>query len=249
MLIIEKEKLKILLLRRKREIERPKYSGIAEMISGVSIIFTLCLSDVTKITIMSPMLFQIISWTIAIIVLVFGVFLFGKSVIKRYTIDNLFDEILDLDSDIEHPFDIVILKDSDKTGRYLLFRSRRWRCWLFPNYHCLDGPYDQEAEIIHVRECIKRDLGLSGIGEDIEVIYIGNKISNKYSVGDKVEKKYNFHFFWVKNFKMEDNGKRIFRFNGKKYQWKTLDKMYANKNIVKKNKDVLDYVRKFGDIS
>lgn len=78
---------------------------------------------------------------------------------------------------------------------------------------------------------------------------MGNKISEKYSVGDKVNKKYNFHYFEVTSIITDFNDKRTFRCNGKEYCWKTLDQMYADKNIVKKNRDVLDYIRRMCDIN
>ena len=87
------------------------------------------------------------------------------------------------------------------------------------------------------------------ISESIAIEYIGNEISNKCSVPNKIEKKYNFYFFIIANIILQFDKKHIFQFNGKKYCWKTLDKMYSSKNIVKKNKDVLDFVRKKCEIS
>ena len=78
---------------------------------------------------------------------------------------------------------------------------------------------------------------------------MGNKLSTKFSVSDKVQKKYNFHYFLAIGNDFHFSKKRTFKYKGKKYCWKTLDEMYADKKIVKNNIDVLDYVRHACDIS
>ena len=78
-----------------------------------------------------------------------------------------------------------MIRDSRENGKYLVFKSKRWNCWLFPNYHCLNAIFSKAKELKYITECIKRDLKIS---EEIEFKYIGNNISEKYSVGDKVRK-------------------------------------------------------------
>ena len=246
MLHIDESKLKVLLLNRKNRIESPKYNGIGEVISSISIIITLCLSDFNQVSIVRPLYFKIGAWILAIGILIFGIFTLIKSIINFYPINNLYNEIIDLDSNIEHPFDIILIKNNQKSGKYLLFKSKRWNCWLFPNYHCSGSYFNQAEEILYIKKCLKRDLNIS---ESIAIEYIGNEISNKCSVPNKIEKKYNFYFFIIANISLQFDKKHIFQFNGKKYCWKTLDKMYSSKNIVKKNKDVLDFVRKKCEIS
>ncbi len=246
MLNIDESKLEILLLNRKKRIENPKYNGIGEIVSSISIMITLCLSDYKQVSIMKPLHFKIGAWILACGILLFGIYTFVKSVVNFYSIDTLYKEITDLDPNIEHPFNIILIKNNEKSGKYLLFKSKRWSCWLFPNYHCLKN-FNQEEEIINIKKYLKRDLNIS---ENVTVKYIGNEISSKFSVPDKIEKKYNFHYFVVTNINfLQFDKKRKFRFNGKKYCWKTLDKMYANKNMLKKNSDVLDYVRRKCEIN
>lgn len=246
MLNIDEDKLKLLLTSKKNKLERPKHSGVGEIISGFSIIVTLCLSDFNQVSIINPMYFKIVTWTIAVCILLFGVFLCIKSIVAYYSIESLYNEIADIDPNTEHPFNIILIKNNRESGKYLLFKSKRWGCWLFPNYHCLKGIYNNKNEILHIKECLERDLNISG---NISIKYLGNEISYKYSVSDKVNKKYNFHYFQIDDIKIQLNYKRKFRFNGKKYCWKTLDQMYSSNNIVKKNQDVLDYVRKNCEIS
>lgn len=245
MLNIDENQLKLLLERKRKRLEKRKYDGLGEIISSISLMITLMLSDFTHLTIIKPLYFKIIAWGISIAVLAYGIYTFIKS-IEIYSVDQLYSEISDLDPKIEHPFNIVVIRDNHKNGKYLVFKSKRWNCWLFPNYHCLNETFSKAKELRYVKECIKRDLNLS---EEIDFKYIGNKISEKYSVGDKVRKKYNFYYFQATNVVIEFNNKRTFHCNGKRYCWKTLDEMYSDKNIVKKNKDVLDYVRCMCDIS
>ena len=245
MLNIDENKLRLLLEQKRKMLEQKKYDGIGEIISSISLMITLVLSDFSQLTIIEPLYFKIIAWVISIAILTYGIYTFVRS-IKIYSVDQLYSEIADIDPKIEHPFNIVVIRDSCDNGRYLVFKSKRWKCWLFPNYHCLNEIFSKAKELKYIQECIKRDLK---IPEEIEFKYIGNKISEKYAVGDKVRKKYNFHYFQATNIVIDFNNKRTFRCNGKKYCWKTLDQMYSDKNIIKKNKDVLDYVRRMCDIS
>ena len=245
MLNIDENKLKLLLEQRRKKIEQKKFDGIGEIISSISLMITLVLSDFSQLRVIKPLYFRIIVLGISIIILIYGIYTFIKN-IKIYSADQLYSEIVDIDPKIEHPFNIIIIRDSHNNGKYLVFKSQRWNCWLFPNYHCFNKKFNSAKELSYIQKCIKRDLKISG---EMEFEYIGNKISEKYSVGDKVRKKYNFHFFQATNISIDFNNRRTFRCNGKKYCWKTLDQMYSDKNIIKKNEDVLDYIRMLCDIN
>ena len=184
MLNIDENKLRLLLEQKRKMIEQKKYDGIGEIISSISLMITLVLSDFSQLTIIEPLYFKIIAWGISIAILTYGIYTFVRS-IKIYSVDQLYSEIADIDPKIEHPFNIVVIRDSCDNGRYLVFKSKRWKCWLFPNYHCLNEIFSKAKELKYIQECIKRDLK---IPEEIEFKYIGNKISEKYSVGDKVRK-------------------------------------------------------------
>ena len=188
---------------------------------------------------------KIIVWSISIFILIYGIFLFVNSIIKFYSIEDLYNEIIDLDPAVEHPFNIILIKNNQKSGKYLVFKSKRWNCWLFPNYHC-KVPFEPQSEILHIKEYLQRDLNAKG---NISVKYIGNELSIKMSVPNKYTKKYNFHYFIITEINIPAKKNCAFYYNGKKYNWKTIDQMYRSKNILKKNKDVLDYVRKNCELS
>ncbi len=246
MLNIDEDKLKLLLEKKRKIIERPKYSGKGEIISGISLAITLALADFSSLKYINPLYFKIFAWIITSGIIIYGFYTFVRSIVKFYPIENLYSEISDIDPSTEHPFNIILVMNSSESGKYLLFKSRRWSCWLFPNYHCIDRQFNEEQEIQKIKENLIRDLN---IDEEINIEYIGNDISKKYSVSDKVIKKYNFHYFQVRNYPVKFKSKHTFKFRGKKYCWKTLDQMYSNKNIVKKNEDVLDYIRKTVNLS
>lgn len=240
MLNIDEDKLKLLLQNRKNLIEKQKYSGIGDIISGISLAITLSLSDYSQLTFINPVFFKSVAWIITCIILGYGIYQFIKNIKMIYTIENLYSEISNLDPKREHPFDIIVIRDIGMSGRYLTVKSKRWKSWLFPNYHCLDGAFNITEEEKHIKECLKRDLHIK---REVTITYIGNEIKEQYSVGDKVNKKYNFHYFQIAGSESIGGGRKRFYCNGKKYCWKTLDEMYSNKNTVKKNENVLAYVR------
>ena len=245
MLNIDENQLKLFLEQKRKVLERKKYDGIGEIIAAISLMITLALSDFSKLKFIKPGHFKFVTWGIAGAILVYGIYEFVRS-LKIYSIEQLYSELTDLDPQKEHPFDIIVLRSSSEDGKYLVFKSKRWKCWLFPNYHCLEGEFSKSKELRYVRECVKRDINIGG---ELQFKYIGNKVSKKYSVGDRVRKKYNFHYFQGIDINVGEKQKGRFRYKGKTYTWKTLDEMYSDKNIVKKNKDVLDYVRHMCDIS
>ena len=147
----------------------------------------------------------------------------------------------------KHVFNIVLIKNSDSKGEYLLFKNKRWRCKLFPNYHALDKNYDKVKETENLYMLLPRDIGVKK--ENLSISYHGFKPSAKYSYGDKINKNYIFHFYVVDIAGNEKIKHKPFRFNGKRYCWMTLENMYLDKNISKKNSDVLDYVRNNMSIS
>lgn len=242
MLNISEEALKQLLEKRKGIIERKKLNGLSNIVTGFSFILTIMLGDFNKVKYVNPQWVEIFFWAISTMFLICGVYQTIKAWKRSYSVDNLYSEIADLDPNIEHAFNIVAIRSIDGCGKYLIFKSQRWKCWLFPNYHCLEEkPFNKAKESRQLRQNLIRDLDIDG---KINIKYIGDFESQKYSYGDKVQKKYRFHVFDMKIMNDNIDSNKKFQSGGKTYCWKTLDQMYADKNITKKNKDVLDYLRK-----
>ncbi len=247
MLNIEEKDLELFLEQNKDKLETKRISGLGEIISGISLCVTLLCSEFEKNQFLSVNFLDFFAWLIALLVLIVGIYRLGKGICNPYTVKQIFDEIKELDADTKHVFNIVLIKNSDSKGEYLLFKNKRWRCKLFPNYHALDKNYDKVKETENLYMLLPRDIGVKK--ENLSISYHGFKPSAKYSYGDKINKNYIFHFYVVDIAGNEKIKHKPFRFNGKRYCWMTLENMYLDKNISKKNSDVLDYVRNNMSIS
>lgn len=243
---------KLIMEERKKYIETPKLDGTGEMISGLSLIITLLLADFSHLQSQFATVFQIIAWVVTLTIFIRGMFLFIKGKRFFYSAKNLFDEICELDNSFEHPFNIMVLKSSNGEGKYLLFQNKRWKSLHFPNYKVKSLPRSEEEEQEYIQKSFADDIGADCT--DITVEYIGDIYDRKFSVGDRVYKKFHFYFYQVTtayNFPQYKfkNQLRSFRYNGKKYKWYTLDQMYNTRSIVKTNIKVLDFVRNHFTIS
>lgn len=243
MIKLEEHKLRSFLLNRKEKIGIKKYSGVGEIISGLSLIVTILCSDFKKILFIKALYFEIVSWIIAIIVLGVGIIIFVSSICNTYTTEDLYNELMELDEDKINAYNIILLKNNQADGKYLLFYSQRWKCNLFLNYKALNSNnYNIKDEIDNIAKLFSNDTGISCNISDIE--YLDKLDSKKFSFGDKVEKQYIFYFYTI-NIQVSANMQNLkFCCNGNKYCWMTLNEMYKNKNIIKKNADVLDFIRK-----
>ena len=68
MLNIDENKLKLLLEQRRKKIEQKKFDGIGEIISSISLMITLVLSDFSQLRVIKPLYFRIIVLGISIII-------------------------------------------------------------------------------------------------------------------------------------------------------------------------------------
>lgn len=242
MIHIDENQLNIFLKERKKLLEIKKLNGLGEIVSGFSLAVTLLCSDFKATnSITSSPHFEFGVWLLTFIIFGVGVFQLIKSICKNYTVEKLYNELIELDKNKEHVFNIVLLKNNENQGKFLVFKSKRWRCKLFPNYHALTGKYDKEKELNNIRSLFSNDIGIDE--DNLTFDYLEILKNRKYSVGDKVTKQYIFHFFLAKIKHNEILQNKSFKHNGKSFYWMTLDQMYANKNISRKNKAVLDYVR------
>ncbi len=238
MLQIDEKDLKLYLEKNKKKIESGKIVGIVDVFSGFSLIATLSSGDFSGITIFPPIYFEIFAWSFAIAFIVYGIakFIFNKK--NGIKIVQIYDSIEKLDMKKRHEFVIVLIKNSSVKGEYLLSYSQRWKCKLFLDYK-INGEFDSddtEKVSSFIKEFLNWDIKPNMIR------YLGCLNSEKYSVGDKITKKYYFHFYTTTIGTLETKFKS-FKYNGKKFYWLTLDKMYKDRNIVNKNADVLDFIR------
>lgn len=215
--------------------------GGGNLLAGISIIIGIIFMNYKELALYQK-IFYLFSLFIAIIVSFTGIIQIIRSIKNKMTPERLFQEIKELDENTFHNFNIILIKNGEKKGQYLLFKSNRWSCKLFPNYRCLKNEdIDLQKEIPNIKRLLKLDFGKNF---NFIIKYFGKIQSTKYSVGDRVNKKYNFFFYEVTSSKfIKEFGSKNFTSNGKKFYWMTLDKIQNDKNIIKKNSDVLDFIR------
>lgn len=70
----------------------------------------------------------------------------------------------------------------------------------------------------------------------------------KNCAGTNTQFRYKFHFYRVELMKPDARMNKKFNYNGKRYVWKSLDQMSRNRNIMKKNSDVVGHVANLENI-
>ncbi|MCH5186882.1 MAG: hypothetical protein J1F63_00660 [Oscillospiraceae bacterium] len=244
MLSIEKESLKLYLERNRNIFESKIISGVGEIISGISLTITLVCSEIKQqVLFLSPGAFRIILWIVTSLILLWGMVQSIISIKSHRTVESIYNDIEELGKSDgkSHIFNMVLLKSDKSDGKFLLYKDVRWRCELFPNYKVLDEDYIIDKEKTNVLSKFSSDTGISKT--KLKIQYVGEFTNTKYSVGDKVNKTYIFHFYILTAKPLDEQYTHAFSYNGKQYKWKTLNEMYKSKNIKKKNRDVLDYIR------
>lgn len=237
---IENEQLKLYLQQRKKMIELKKFSGIGEIISGISLIITLLCSDF-KDSIIHAQAINIIFFIISLSILGYGIFMLINSLINYFTIEICYRDICELDQKSKHRQNIIVMTDNSEKGRYLLVYNLPWKCYLFPSY-IGKVSNSEDQEISHFKPLFLESIGIKN-NSIIELKHIGELDSRKINCAEKSYMNYNFHFYRVKvkNLDQVFNKKR-FKYNGQKFIWMTLAEMYKSRNIMKKNRDVVEYV-------
>lgn len=240
---IEEDKLKLYLNTRKKYIEFKKYSGIAEIVSGLSMLITLICSNFDlKLLVVKILLF--IGYFISVIILLYGIYQFVISLKNYFTIDLCFKEISCLDDTKKRIQYVLVIQDNVK-GHYLLVYNVAWGCYLFPSFSSdiVNNPTNSEEETL-LKEC-KRILGIED--QEISIKSIGSLNNYKLNVGEKCFMNYEFRFFVVQNVDLKSYKK--LKINGLKFKWIPIDKMYSNKRMMKKNMEVIDYVNNHTNIA
>lgn len=243
---IENEQLKLYLQQRKKMIEFKKFSGIGEIISGISLIITLLCSDF-KDSIIHAQAINIIFFIISFSILGYGVFMLINSLFNYFTIEICYRDICELDQKSKHRQNIIVMTDNSEKGRYLLVYNLPWKCYLFPSY-IGKVSNSEDQEISHFKPLFNKSIGVKS--NIIELNPIGTLNSRKINYAEKSYMNYEFHFYKVKVNKLDKVfNKKRFKYNGKKFIWMTLDEMYKSRNIMKKNKDVVVFINDLIGIS
>lgn len=209
-------------------------------------IITLLCSDFKDLIIHAQAI-KIIFFIISFIILGYGIFMLINSFINYFTIEICYRDICELEPKNKHKQNIIVMTDNSEKGRYLLVYNLTWKCFLFPSY-IGKMSNSKEQEISNFNSLFLKSIGAKS--NKIELEHLGILNSRKINFAQRSYMNYEFHFFKaeVKNLDKIFNKKR-FKYNGQRYIWMILDEMYKNRNIMKKNKDVVENINDLMGIS
>ena len=140
---------------------------------------------------------------------------------------------------IQHNHSLVAIKNTfDSTSnKFLVYYDERWDCKLFPNYKTVDS--DNESALI---ENIAADLSCDK--RKINCKYITSRIQQKYSYSHNENRIYYHRLYEISISHFPERTKRNdFIINGRHYYWMSISDMENDVNIMKKNKEVVDFIK------
>lgn len=234
-ILIDNIKLNLLLETKKR------YIGINvawdSVLSAGSFLISVCLASYRDIL-------GIPGIVLKTVFVIAGIGFTGKSLWDIYNSKNNNYSYSDLLSDINqlneitHNHSIVIIKDTFNKypNRMLVYDDTRWECKLFLNYK--ENPNNESFIKQHLSQELKIELS------DIDLRYLGQKIHEKFSESAKVNKVYSHKFYLatIRNFS-EIMKQDEFECDKKQYYWKSVAELEQDGNVLRKNKDILEFVK------
>lgn len=137
-----------------------------------------------------------------------------------------------------HRHSIVLIKDSfqELPSRRLVYEDSNWGCEFFLHYK------DNAQNNDFIKDCIFAEFGIDK--SNIKLYYVGSQVHEKYSESAKENRMYK-HKFYVATIEQipEFMKKDSFECNGKIYHWRTIAELEKDKNIQKKNMDIVKYAK------
>lgn len=239
-LLIDKNELE-LLLEKKRDFIGNKVT-FDTVIAGVSFLLSVLTASYSDVIGGQKIVIQgIVLKTFFCTVGVVYVLKIIVDIIKRYR--NKYDHIV-LKNEIEnlnmiqHDHSLVILCNSESSSEkeYLVYYDERWDCKLFLNYKTQERNNES-----YISDKISADLQ---VGKDkINLRYITSRVQEKYSVSHDEKRTYNHRLYELQISDWTAKKQKDFVINGKHYYWMPISKMETDKNIAKKNLEVVDFVK------
>lgn len=165
---------------------------------------------------------------------IFGGYLFFRSIVANYKAEDLYKDILSMNN-IRHKFSLVAVRNnySQHPNKYLLHYDERWKCYLFFSYKTSD--IDDEKNIISM---LSGDLNIDK--NVIHASYEKTSIDEKYSYSDKIRKTYEHRYYIATIDDFPDIMKnKEFELGGIHYKWMSFQEMDNDKEIEKKNSDIV----------
>lgn len=237
----------LLLDKRKKQIDIHRFSGVGEIVSGVTLFITVLTTEYDSIEIIPPIYFKCIIFVISILLIGFGIYQLILSLRNNFNAKTLLKEIQALS--IENTFDIILLKNNNQEGKYLVCRNSRWRGWLFANFPVKNPDSDVSKNIESIAENLKELIEIDVSTDNIHYAGIENdRRCFEYSYGDNQYKIYRFRIYKV-NAEVPNEKQIPFQLNGQSYSWMTFDEMKNNKSFMKRNVHVYDHIVRYLQIN
>lgn len=235
-LLIEKKDLE-LLLEKKRDFIGNKVT-FDTVIAGISFLLSTFTATYEDILGIPGKIIKIIFCLIGIIYAIKIIEDIYEMHKNKYDHNILLNDIQKLDK-IQHKHSLVAIQFQDTSAekKYLVYYDERWDCKLFLNYKTVDRA-DEESVINKVSADLNVDKS------QIYCRYISSKVQEKYSESHQENRIYNHRLYEIKiQVFPEDEQKENFVVNGRHYYWMSISDMERDPNIVKKNLDVIDFVK------
>jgi hypothetical protein len=140
-------------------------------------------------------------------------------------------------TDQAHPFDLMIIQNSDKSRVLTIFDSR-WGMFLFPyrKMTVIDqGPEADQKELSYVTGCLAELLRTPAHSIHAEMSL--RALTEKYSVSDKVSRLYDHRFFKVSVDNL--NEEEQFELAGTKFKWWRISDLEADSDTIAHNSEIV----------
>lgn len=245
-LTIDKDKLELLIEKRKSYIGSKWYELVPDLISGI----TLIVSAINPPNLSGTFLesyaqgIQVFFGMVGLVMMGWSIYRIVRNGCFCYSHQKLCDEIEMLD---KHFYSLVAIKDTFNRypKRLLLYRDEKWNAEFFPAFRTTPG----ERELDRKNICKLLSTYLEIDESDIKLTFL-EEIDNQekiYKTDDHNEKRVYDHRYYLAEIKRFN--KRVkkdqFIIMNRSYRWMTFSEMESNKKIYEKNKEVIETFEKY----
>ena len=217
---IEEKDLQYLLENKKHHI-KTKDTLIQNLICLIVFLLSLLLANFTDLSLTK----KIAIITLGVIYfIIFGLSVYGSN----YSVEALLHDICSCSK--VHPFSLIVIKN--KKGEYLLKKDNRWKTYLFP----------YKRTHVNDLEDLKNFMASAFGVNDFNIVKTEKTSISKHSVSAQTIKTYEHTFYKIDfDFNLPPE-KNKFKINKSIYKWFTIDEIKANKDMISKNKETIDFV-------
>lgn len=248
-LTIDKDKLELLIEKRKLYIGSKWYELVPDLISGVTLIVSSIKPPDLSGTCLASYVqgVRVFFCTIGLAMVGWSIYRMAKTLHSCYTHQKLCDEIERLD---KHFYSLVAIKDTfnEYPKRLLLYRDEKWNADFFPAFRTVPGAKELDKKNI----CKLLSTYLEIDENDIKLIFL-DEIDNQEKIYQDHEdekksrvKVYDHRYYLAEIKKFNKKVKKDkFEILDHSYKWMTFSEMESNKKIYEKNKEIIEMFEKY----